>query len=134
MGDYVIYDEPNIFQKTDARPDKLTSHFKGPYLITDINTQQIRVMNLLTQKVIKLHPAHVHPYILDPNRTNPADVAQHTAQEYIVDKIITVNGTKKRNGEYYKQSLDFKVHWAGYDESEDSWEPYANLKYNTKFI
>ena len=134
VGDYVIYDEPNIFQKNDARPDKLTSHFKGPYLITDINTQHIRVMNLLTQKVIKLHPAHVHPYILDPNRTDPAEVAQHTAQEYIVDKIVAVNGTKKRNGEYYKSNLEFKVHWTGYADSEDSWEPYSQLKYNTKFI
>ena len=101
MGDYVIYDEPNIFQKIDARPDKLTSHFKGPYQIIDINTQHIRVMNLLTQKVIKLHPAHVHPYILDPNRTDPADVAQHVTQEYIVDKILKIRkitrGSLKRS-------------------------------------
>ena len=134
VGDYVIYDEPNIFQKTDARQDKLTPHFKGPYQITDMNPQTIRVMNLLTQKVIKLHPAHVHPYILDPNRTDPADVAQHVTQEYIVDKILQINGHTNRKNEYLKTGLEFKVRWAGYSESEDSWEPYSQLKYNIKFI
>ena len=134
VGDYVIYDEPNIFQKTDARQDKLTPHFKGPYQITDMNTQNIRVMNLLTQKVIKLHPAHVHPYILDPNRTNHADVAQHATQEYIVEKILQINGHTNRKNEYLKTGLEFKVRWAGYSESEDSWEPYSQLKYNIKFI
>ena len=56
-----------------------------------MNTQTIRVMNLLTQKVIKLHPAHVHPYILDPNRTDPADVAQHVAQARIYCRQNTTN-------------------------------------------
>ena len=30
--------------------------------------------------------------------------------------------------------LEFQVRWEGYDESEDSWEPYKELRYNTTFI
>ena len=42
-GMYVIYDEPNTFQQTDARPDKLSPHYKGPYQILDVNTQRANI-------------------------------------------------------------------------------------------
>ena len=58
VGQYVIYHEPNTFTKTDARLDKLTPTYKGPFQITDINSQRINVRNLLTQKVRSVHPAH----------------------------------------------------------------------------
>ena len=47
---------------------------------------------------------------------------------------MQINGHTNRKHEYLKTGLEFKVRWAGYSESEDSWEPYSQLKYNIKFI
>ena len=134
IGQYVIYNEPNAFTKTDARSDKLTPHYKGPFQITDVNSQRINVRNLLTQKVRSFHPAHLHPFIIDTNQVNPLDIAKQANQEYVVDKILKINGHQNDQGRYYKRGLEFQVRWEGYDESEDSWEPYKELRYNTTFI
>ena len=134
VGQYVIYNEPNTFTKTDARTDKLTPHYKGPFQITDVNSQRINVRNLLTQKVRSVHPAHLHPFIVDTNQVNPTDIAKQASQEYVVDKILKINGQQNAQGKYYKRGLEFQVRWEGYDESEDSWEPYKELRFHTKFI
>ena len=41
--------------------------------------------------------------------------------------------TKQKRGKYLKRELEFKVQWIGYDESEDSWEPYSALR-NTEAL
>ena len=133
IGQYVIYNEPNAFTKTDACSDKLTPHYKGPFQITDVNSQRINVRNLLTQKVRSFHPAHLHPFIVDTNQVNPLDIAKQANQEYVVDKILKINGHQNDQGRYYKRGLEFQVRWEGYDESEDSWEPYKDvLRYHCK--
>ena len=109
VGQYVIYNEPNTFTKTDARPDKLTPTYKGPFQITDINSQRINVRNLLTQKVRSVHPAHIHPFVIDTNQVNPTDVAKQANQEYVVDKILKNNGDKNPQGKYYKRGLECQV-------------------------
>ena len=134
VGQYVIYNEPNTFTKTDARTDKLTSHYKGPFQITDVNSQRINVRNLLTQKIRSVHPAHIHPFIVDTNQVNLIDVAKQANQEYVVEKILKINGHQNNQGRYYKRGLEFQVRWEVYDESEDSWEPYKELRFNTQFI
>ena len=52
----------------------------------------------------------------------------------MVDKILKINGHQNNQGRYNKRGLEFQVRWEGYDESEDSWEPYKELRFNTKFI
>ena len=51
-----------------------------------------------------------------------------------MDKILKINGQQNAQGKYYKRGLEFQVRWEGYDESEDSWEPYKELRFNTQFI
>eukprot|EP01018_Ginkgo_biloba_P005150 Gb_13672 [translate_table: standard] len=53
---------------------------------------------------------------------NDSDVSD---EEYEVESLIGVRHvqpTEKKNS-----GLEFKVHWKGYDESEDSWEPIEGL-------
>ena len=135
VGDYVIYDEPNTFQRTDTRPDKLSTHYKGPYQIVDINSQRINVRNLLNRKILSLHPAHLHPFVVDTTRINHNSIAQQVAGEFVVEKVLKINGhINHKTGKYYKTGLECHIRWLGYDESEDSWEPYKELRYNDQFI
>ena len=135
-GDYVIYSQPNFFRNTDARQDKLSPHYKGPYQIVTVTSQQVHVRNLLNNKIIVCHPAHIHPFVVDPNRVNHNDIAQQAATEYVVEKVLKINGIiNPRTKKFYKNnSLECLIRWAGYDESEDSWEPYKELRYNDQFI
>ena len=43
--------------------------------------------------------------------------------EWVVDKIVSHH----RDGSG-KKGWMFLVRWSGFDESEDSWEPYMNVK------
>ena len=133
-GQYVIYSGPNTFQQTDTRSDKLTPHYKGPYQIVDITSQNITVRNLLNQQIRTVHPAHIHPFVVDPNKIDPTEIAQKASQEYVIEKILKINGYQNNKGRYHKTGLEAQVRWKGYDESEDSWEPYKQLRYNTMFI
>ena len=49
--------------------------------------------------------------------------------EYIVDKVV--GHRWKKDG-----TLEFRVHWKGFDTNEDTWEPPSTflLKYNTDFV
>ena len=90
--------------------------------------------NKKTSGFINAHPAHIHPFVVDTNQVNPTDVAKQASQEYVVETILKINGNTNRQGKYYKRGLEFQVRWEGYDESEDSWEPYQELRFNTQFI
>jgi hypothetical protein len=43
--------------------------------------------------------------------------------EFIVEFIVDHRGSMKK-----PSKLEFKVRWQGYDESEDTWEPYRGVK------
>jgi transposase InsO family protein len=48
-----------------------------------------------------------------------SDCEAEKAAEYVVDSIV---GQRRKHGR-----TEYKVHWAGYGDSEDSWEPEAEL-------
>ena len=47
---------------------------------------------------------------------------RHNEQEFIVESIIAHRGSRNR-----RSSLQFKVRWAGFGETCDSWEPNKSL-------
>ena len=42
---------------------------------------------------------------------------------YFIDSILDHKGSLQ-----HRRDLEFKVHWTGYESSEDSWVPYAELR------
>ena len=59
----------------------------------------------------------------DPMLTDPSDVARKDYLELFVEDILTHRGDTKR-----LSTLQFRVKWLAYDESHNSWEPWANLR------
>ena len=69
--------------------------------------------------VKELRPTSI---IYDPARTSPLAIAQQNEQEFVVESINGHRGNRQR-----RSTMEFKVRWAGFGESCDSWEPYKGL-------
>ena len=59
----------------------------------------------------------------DPKRTDPLAVAARDNEEFEIDFIVAHSGNPKR-----KSEMDFLVRWLGYDESEDLWLQWSQLR------
>jgi hypothetical protein len=58
----------------------------------------------------------------DPARTIPLEVAHHNEQEFVVEAM---NG--HRGDRHKRSTMEFRVRWAGFGETCDSWEHYRAL-------
>ena len=68
-----------------------------------------------------LRPFHYNERTLKPLQAAVADYPW----EFIVEQCISMKG-EIRN----RRKLEFKIRWAGYDESNDTWEPWDHVKNN----
>ena len=84
--------------------------------------------NLVNNQCIERHVKELMLYNHDPlTEQNPTIEAMKDANEYIVEQVIQHRGDWKQ-----LKNMSFRVRWKGYDEDEDTWEPWQNLKMNDK--
>ena len=55
--------------------------------------------------------------------TPPVTVAQHNEQEFVVESRSSATAAIANK----RSTIEFKVRWAGFGESCDTWEPYKAL-------
>ena len=70
-----------------------------------------------------VHISRLKPFIYDKERTDPKEVAMHDQEEFVIESILDHRGDRTR-----RKTMEFKVRWAGFDSTHDSWEPYCNLR------
>ena len=80
------------------------------------------LFELITNKEKDYHVSDMKPFIIDADLIDPVDVARRDYMEFFIENVISYRGNLKREIE-----LEFQVNWLGYDETHNSWEPYANL-------
>jgi hypothetical protein len=84
------------------------------------------IQNLVTGVINEAHIQHLKPFYYDPSNFNPLIIAAKDNNEFIVDKII--------DHAFDEDGIPlWRVHWSGYDESEDTWEPLENLQHVDQF-
>ena len=66
-------------------------------------------------------------FLFDSAITNPIDVARRDRMEFFVESILDHRGNLSRMKE-----IEFLVRWLNFNDSHDSWEPYANLRDNQR--
>ena len=111
-----------LFTPPVGRSNKLLPRHHGPYQVME-KTDSIYVIEaLISGKRTTTHIHNIRLFNYDPAYTSSLTVAQHNEQEFIVESIITHRGSRNR-----RSSLQFKVCWAGFGETCDSWEPYKSL-------
>ena len=133
VDDWVILEIPNTFTSLDNRPDKLSMHYKGPYLVKAIDGSEFSLKNVATNTVFTANQAHIHPFNYDSEQTDPAVVQRHLEQEFLVEEILNHRGKRKANKHYSRESFEVLVQWTGYSKDYNSWEPFESVKDTSKF-
>ena len=131
IGDQVWLSTDNL-RMLNRASKKLTEKWVGPYEISSVMPNAVE---LKLPKTLRIHPvvniSRVKPY-LGPltgqpvSRPGPIHVTEDRDEEYEVDAII--------DSRIYKGKLQYLVHWKGYDESERTWEPVANLRNSLEIV
>jgi Chromo (CHRromatin Organisation MOdifier) domain len=91
---------------------KVIDHKQGEYTLLD----------LTTNKEKRYHSTQIKTIFFNPLRTIPTDVSRKDYFEFFIETISQHSGDIKR-----LSTLIFKVKWLGYDETYNSWEPWANI-------
>jgi hypothetical protein len=116
-----------LFTPPVGRSDKLLPRHRGPFQVLDRTNSIYTIEDLISGKRTTTHIHNLRPFNYDPDRTSPVTVAQQNEQEFVVESIISHRGNRNS-----RSTMEFKVRWAGFGVSCDSWEPYKALMHVDK--
>jgi hypothetical protein len=111
----------------DRPPTKFHTPWKGPMRVIASKKNTYTLQDLVTNKEYEYHVTQLKTFQYDRNETDPVDIARKEAQEFVVDQVLQHRGDPKK-----RSTLEFLIKWEGYDDSNNSWEPWANVKDNIK--
>jgi hypothetical protein len=76
--------------------------------LTDFHFDRLRIVNVIDEMV---------------READLVVLATNDKDEFVVEKILSHRGNPKR-----KATLEFLIRWKGYDESEDTWLRFPDIK------
>jgi Chromo (CHRromatin Organisation MOdifier) domain len=120
--EYPINSYVLVHYRTGSPPSRLHTKWRGPLRVVKGDNSRYTLYDLVSQKTSVYHVSDMKPFLYDPAITNPVDVARRDHMEFFVEKILYHRGLPKRS------HIEFLVKWQDYPDSENSWEPYANLR------
>jgi hypothetical protein len=127
VGAYVMaHYRKSLISKSGA-PSKLHMPLRGPLQVVAVSGDKYTLQDTLTNKTDEYHVTQLRPFVYDPKYHSPEEAARHNHGEYLVELIVDHRGDRRS-----KDSMEFLVKWAGYDSTENSWEPYGELKHNER--
>jgi hypothetical protein len=93
---------------------------KGPLQVVKIQGNKMyTLLDLVSGKTERVDISRLIPFKYDKIRTDPSEVAAREKKEYRTERIYAHRGDPSR-----KSTLEFRVHWLGYPDSADTWEPW----------
>ncbi len=127
IGSYVlaVYRDRHSHGK-GRPPHKLMTIKQGPYRVVGHEDNTYKVQHLAHDNVMEFHVTELQPFVYDPARTDPFQVALGDNQEFIVEQVIRHELRDNPHG-HKRKHLYLLIKWEGFDESYDSWEPITTL-------
>ena len=104
-------------------PSRVHTLWRGPLRVVSSKQQHYTLYDLVVQKEKLFHVSNLKPFLFDPLKVDPLDIARRDYSEFFVDKIISHRGHTNRRAD-----VQFLVRWLGYEEEDDTWEPYSFLR------
>jgi hypothetical protein len=106
-------------------PNKFNTQLKGPHRVLSSVGPHFEIMNLVTNKVEKVHVSRLRQYHSHEQSPEHLTVAAKDYEEFLVESILAHAGNPKRYG-----SMEFLVRWAGYGPEDDMYLPWKELRNN----
>ena len=124
INSYVLVAYPHT-RMGQRPPVKTMTPYRGPMRVVHAHESKYVVQDLVTMKTEQVHISLLKKFDYDPNLVDPAEVARHDTNEFIVEQILKLQGSFDA-----KKKLRVLVRWQGYSADNDTWEPWANVKDN----
>ena len=112
-----------LVQQRSSPETRLHTLWRGPMRVLHSSKGEYTLLDLTTNKEKKYHSTQIKQFKFNPMRTDPTDVARKDYLEFFIETILAHQGDPKK-----LSTLKFKVKWLTYNESHNSWEPWANLR------
>ena len=112
-----------VHYRTGAPPSRLHTYWRGPMGVVNGENSRYTLFDLITNKEKNYHVSDMKPFIFNADLVDTVDVARRDYMEFFIENVISYRGNLKR-----KTELEFQVKSLYYDETHNSWEPYANLR------
>ena len=106
-----------------APETRLHTLWRGPMRVIRNTRGEYILFDLITNKEKRYHVSQLKQFNFNPARTDPLDVARKDYLEFFIEEVLYHTGQTDRIS-----TLRFKIKWLGYDESYNSFEPWANLR------
>ena len=87
------------------------------------------VQDLVTSKLKSYHITQLKEFKYDEMDVDPAAVAAAEQMEFLVKRILDHRGNSTRRTDY-----EFLVKWTGYDNNENTWEPWESVRDNQQLL
>jgi hypothetical protein len=126
VNSYVLMNYPDTIAGKKP-PHKLLTYLKGPLRVVSYKGARYQLEDLTSRKIVETHVSNLRPFYYDPEEVDPLQIALKDKEQYVVQKIVAHRGVWSQ-----KTQMSFKVRWAGYDESQDTWEPWTALLHNQR--
>jgi hypothetical protein len=123
-GTYVLVEHRHNSLRRGPK-SKLLPFLKGPLLVEKkcATPGMYTLRDLITMRLVDYHVSKLHPFRYDERTLQPAQVAATDSfDEFIVQEVIKMRGDPRKA----KGQLSFLIRWAGYDESNDTWESWKD--------
>jgi hypothetical protein len=123
-GTYVLVEHRHNSLRRGPK-SKLLPFLKGPLLVERkcATPGMYTLRDLITMRLVDYHVSKLHPFRYDERTLQPAQVAATDSfDEFIVQEVIKMRGDPRKA----KSQIAFLIRWAGYDESNDTWESWKD--------
>jgi hypothetical protein len=126
VNSYVLIEYPHSGFKAGP-PTKPLTQLKGPLRVQSIDAtgNHYTLLNLTNNKLEQVHIKRIHPFKYDAQHTDPKAVAYKDQQLFEVERILQHQGSKAK-----RTLMKFQVKWLGYEESDNSWVEWKDIRSN----